>query len=194
MDQTSGHFLGPASCKTLHSPLKTPLKVFLSYPVESACTLVQIPEHICAVKEARRVQHMFVPLAPVKTFLWQTAQAKRCAPCATCNRSRKQPRDGKVTPNRGDASKHHRPAASNDLQSWDLKFAPCMAPVRASCLQRCSARLWRVNKSICWSPVVCVSLSLRCGDARAHWGRRAKKSWQLLGVQKARSLSSSAAS
>lgn len=157
------------------SSFRTPLKVFLSYPVESSCTLVQIPEHICALKEARRVQHMFVPLAPVKTFLRQTAQANRCAPRATCNRSRKQPRDGKVTPNRGDASKHHRPAASNDLQSWDLKFAPCMAPVRASRLQRCSARLWRVNKSICLSPVVCVSLSLRCGDARAHWGRRAKK-------------------
>lgn len=64
-----------------------------------------------------------------------------------------------------------------------------MAPVRVSCLQRCSARLWRLNKSICWSPVVCVCVCF-CGAPRQErTGGGGLKILTATGSSEARSLS-----
>lgn len=157
-DQTSGHLLRPVLVQD---------NSFTSqYPTSGVFDMVsqRAPWH-------RYLTHCCVSYSTC-CFLWHRSKHScgtplklLCVPCKIYNRSHTQPRDGKVTPNSRDTSKHHHTAISNDLQSWNLKFAPCMAPVRVPRLQCCSARLWRVNKSICWSPVVCVWVCL-CGSER----------------------------
>lgn len=172
---------GQCWCKTLHSLHTTPLQVFYRIICSQHAPWNGYLATFFAVKLVCVIPHMHVPLArscdrPHKL----TAVCAKSTAGAT-----NSPRMEKWL----QTQRHYQAAPSNDLQSWDLKFAPCMAPVRVSCLQRCSARLWRLNKSICWSPVVCVCVCF-CGAPRQECtGGGGLKILTATGSSEARSLS-----
>lgn len=124
---------------------------------------------------------MRVYLALVKTFLWQTAQANHCMLLTGFSRSHKEPKEGKVMLRDSVTEEDGITRDSRTVQTGKKNFTARLTELRVkvcsmygsvylACLQCCSTRLVCINKSICWSSVVCMRVCARSVERQR--GRR----------------------